>query len=128
MESKRDIIIVGMLTGLMVAIFNILNVVADVAFGSFATAVASFLIVSFLGAFATKKICETSGKFEPSMKQLLPVAFLTFILPLLGATFGLPNMSLQSLAILLALGIVGGAFWSLPLLLWSTIRYRTGHE
>ncbi|HIB24244.1 MAG TPA: hypothetical protein EYO22_05995 [Candidatus Poseidoniales archaeon] len=53
------------------------------------------------------------------MKHLIPVAYLTFLIPVLGVSFGAPNSNLETLATIVMLGAIGGAFWSLPYVLWA---------
>lgn len=59
--------------------------------------------------------------------QLVAVGYLTFLLPLLGATFGLPNGDLGTFAILWGLGAIGGAIWTAPFLAWNHRRRVCSH-
>ena len=59
------------------------------------------------------------GWFDPSLKALIMVSNLTFIIPLLGASFGAPNSNLTTLATVVLLGLLGGAFWSIPIAGWA---------
>ena len=86
---------------------------------SFGAAIAVFIGMIFLSAFSVKKISQSMGWFDPSLKTLIPVSIMTFILPLLGASFGAPNSDLTTLASLVLLGLLGGAFWSLPIAGWA---------
>jgi len=85
---------------------------------SFGAAIAVFIGMIFLSAFSVKKISQSMGWFDPSLKALIPVSLMTFILPLLGASFGAPNSDLTTLASLVLLGLLGGMFWSLPIAVW----------
>jgi hypothetical protein len=85
---------------------------------SFGAAIAVFIGMIFLSAFSVKKISQSMGWFDPSLKALIPVSLMTFILPLLGASFGAPNSDLTTLASLVLLGLLGGMFWSLPIAAW----------
>ncbi len=89
---------------------------------SFGAAIAVFLGMIFISAFAVKKISQTIGCCEPSLKQLIPISFLTFILPVLGPAFGAPNSDLDTLAFVIVLGAVGGAFWSTPFAIWNYLK------
>ena len=79
----------------------------------------SFLAVMLIPPYALKK----AKPDETSLVHLIPVAFLTFIIPVLGATFGGPNMGLEWL-VLIPLAAAGGAFWSLPFAGWNYFRSR----
>ncbi len=85
---------------------------------SFEAAIAVFIGMIFLSAFSVKKISQSMGWFDPSLKALTTVSLMTFILPLLGASFGAPNSDLTTLAFLVLLGLLGGTFWSLPIAGW----------
>lgn len=91
---------------------------------SFGAALAVFLGMIIVSAFAVKKISQRIGCCDPSLKQLIPISFLTFILPILGAAFGAPNSDLDTLAILILLGTIGGLFWTTPFALWNHFRNR----
>ena len=91
---------------------------------SFGVAIAVFLGMIFLSAFSVKKISQSMGWFDPSPKALILVSFMTFIMPLLGASFGAPNSELTTLATLVLLGFLGGLFWSLPFVGWAYYNSR----
>ena len=61
------------------------------------------------------------------MKHLITVAYLTFLIPVLGASFGAPNSNLETLAAIVMLGAIGGIFWSTPFAIWSYFKSR-GNE
>ena len=82
-------------------------------------AIAVFLGMIFLSAYSVKKISQSMGWFDPSLKALIMVSILTFIIPLLGASFGAPNSNLTTLATEVLLGLLGGAFWSIPIAGWA---------
>ena len=91
---------------------------------SFGAAVAVFLGMIVISAFAVKKISQRIGCCDPSLKQLIPISFLTFIIPVLGPAFGAPNSDLDTLATLILLGTIGGLFWATPFALWNHFRNR----
>ena len=91
---------------------------------SFGAAVAVFLGMIVVSAFAVKKISQRIGCCDPSLKQLIPISFLTFILPVLGPAFGAGNSDLDTLATLVLLGTIGGVFWATPFALWNHFRNR----
>ena len=78
--------------------------------------------VPLLSAFGVRKMAVDFWDFEPSLKLLVPVAYLTFLIPVLGASFGAPNSNLEALAMIVLLGAIGGTFWSLPYMIGSLFR------
>ena len=80
--------------------------------------------IPLVSAFGVNIISKMSGCCEPSLKHLIPVAYLTFLIPVLGASFGAPNSNLVTLATIVMLGAIGGIFWSTPLALWSYYKSR----
>ena len=91
---------------------------------SFGAALAVFFGMIIVSAFSVKKISQRIGCCNPSLKQLIPISFLTFMLPILGAAFGAPNSDLDTLATLILLGTIGGLFWTTPFALWNHFRNR----
>ena len=82
--------------------------------------------IPLMSAFGVKKMAVDFWGCEPSLKQLIPVAYLTFLMPVLGASFGAPNSDLETLATIVMLGAIGGIFWSLPYVIWSLFK-KTDH-
>ena len=121
---KKELFLHGMATGALAALFMVLNIVADIAFHSLETALLSFLVVALASTFSVKKISQTIGCCEPSLKQLIPVGILTTIIPVTTALFGAPNMGIKVVASITVLGAIGGAFWSTPFVLWDHFRNR----
>ena len=128
MMRKRDIIFVGAGTGALLATFFLLimKVIGDP--GSFGGLFAIAFGMMVASALAVKKISQQIGCCDPSLKQLIPVAFLTFLLPIFGASFGAPNSDLDTLATIILMGAIGGAFWSLPYALWALIKKTNSSE
>ncbi len=83
--------------------------------------------IPLVSAFGVKKIAKMRGCCEPSLKHLIPVAYLTFLIPVLGVSFGAPNSNLDTLATIVMLGAIGGIFWSTPFAIWSYFKSR-GNE
>jgi len=83
--------------------------------------------IPLASAFGVKKIAKMRGGCEPSLKHLITVAYLTFLIPVLGASFGAPNSNLETLAAIVMLGAIGGIFWSTPFAIWSYFKSR-GNE
>ena len=91
---------------------------------NFSSALAIFIGMILTSAFVVKKISQRIGFCEPTLKQLIPVSFLTFLLPILGASLGAPNSDLDTIVSIILLGTAGGVFWSSPFALWSFISER----
>ena len=80
--------------------------------------------IPLVSAFGVNKISKMSGCCEPSLKHLIPVAYLTFLIPVLFSSMGAPNSNLVTLATIVMLGAIGGIFWSTPFALWSYYKSR----
>jgi hypothetical protein len=78
--------------------------------------------IPLVAAFGVKKIAKMRGCCEPSLKHLIPVAYLTFLIPVLGVSFGAPNSNLVTLATIVILGAIGGIFWSAPFAAWNYFK------
>ena len=89
---------------------------------SFGAAIVVFLGMISVSAFAVQKISQRIGCCNPSLKQLIPISFLTFVIPVLGASFGAPNSDLDTLASIILIGAIGGGFWSTPFAIWNYFR------
>ena len=63
--------------------------------------------------------------FSLKKLMLVPVCYLTFLVPVLGPLFGGPDPDLMFVSTLALLGAVGGLFWSLPFVAWTYIRKRS---
>ncbi len=91
-------------------------------------ALAIFMGMILFSAFTVKKLSQAMGYCNPSLMQLFPISFLTFFLPILGITFGAPNSDLDTLLTIIAMGTVGGLFWSTPFALWNFYRGRSNNS
>ena len=110
----------GSATGAVLAtLVSLIMIMGGLEPPSAGAAIAVFIGMIFLSAYSVKKISQSMGWFDPSLKVLIPVSTMTFILPLLGATFGAPNSDFTTLAFLVLLGLLGGIFWSLPIAGWA---------
>ncbi len=118
MDWKNNLIF-GSINGAMMAILMIFNVISEVTEVGFEVAMISFLAVILIPPFALKK----AKPDETSLIHLIPTAFLTFIIPVLGAAFGGPDMGPEWL-VLIPLAAVGGAIWSLPFAGWNYFKSR----
>ena len=129
---KRDIIFAGMATGAFVGL--LMMVITHIPLGStsdgskitimyhWSGALLTLIGIPLMSAFSVKYGSKKLNCCEPSMKQLIPVAYLTFLLPVLGTSFGAPNSDLDTLATIVLVAAIGGAFWSLPYVLGALIR------
>ena len=115
----------GGFTGALVGVeIALVFIVVGVDPGSFAGLFAIFFGMASLSAVIVNQILKTSGRGCVSLKILVPIGFLTSIIPLLGATFGAPNPEPSTLAMIVLLGALGGVFWSLPFAGWNHFRNR----
>ena len=123
--SWKNTFLFGAITGMLVAIFILgIFVLAEIDPGSFAGLCGGYFVLAALSATIVVQISKRTNLPEANLKTLIPVGFLTSIIPLVGATFGLPNSNLASLVTLLALGAAGGIFWSLPIVGWDYFKSR----
>ncbi|MEC8979033.1 MAG: hypothetical protein VX433_02960 [Candidatus Thermoplasmatota archaeon] len=121
----KQIALSGGSTGALLAIFIlVVFVLAEIDPGSFAGLCGGFFALSALSAYIVNEISKQAGWSEIGLKTLIPVAFITSIIPLFGPLFGLPNNEPITLATVVFLGAVGGAFWSLPFAGWSHFKGR----
>ena len=85
----------GALTGVEIAlVFSVVGVDP----GSFAGLFAIFFGMASLSAVIVNQILKTSGRCCVSLKILVPIGFLTSIIPLLNTTFKTPNSKLPEKA------------------------------
>ena len=120
----KNIILFGSVNGGLMAILMILNVISNVTDDvDFALAMLSFLAVILIPPFSLKQAKPN----EVSLVHLIPVSFLTFIIPVFGAVFGGPDMGPEWL-VLIPIAAVGGAFWSLPFAAWDYFRGPKSYE
>ena len=123
--SWKNTFLFGAITGMLVAIFILgIFVLAEIDPGSFAGLCGGFFVLSAISATIVVQISKRTSLPDANLKTLIPVGFLTSIIPLVGATFGLPNSNLASLVTLFALGAAGGIFWSLPIVGWDYFKSR----
>ena len=130
--GAKKILLIGMATGTLVGL--LMTVISHIPLGTtsdgnkitvmyhWSGALLVVIGIPLMSAFGIKKIAVDFWGCEPSLKHLIPVAYLTFLLPILGASFGAPNSNLDTLATIVLLGSVGGAFWSLPYVILSLFR------
>ena len=129
---KRDLFLSGLATGTFVGL--LMTVISHIPLGHdsdgnlitvmyhWESALLVVIGIPLVSAFGVKKIAKMRECCEPSLKHLIPVAYLTFLIPVLGVSFGAPNSNLETLATIVMLGAIGGIFWSLPCVIWSHIK------
>mgnify|MGYP001219168692 CR=1 FL=1 len=123
--SWKHTLSLGAITGMLVATFVLgVFVLAGIDPGSFAGLCGGFFVLAALSAIIVDQISKRTNLPDANLKTLIPVGFLTSIIPVFGATFGLPNSGLESLVTLVALGAAGGIFWSLPIVCWDYFKSR----
>ncbi len=121
----KNMLVSGAITGALLAAFIIfVFVLAEIDPGSEAGLCGGFFLLIAVSAALANQISKRAGWPETDLKILIPVGFLTSIIPIFGATLGLPNNGLISLATLVLLGAVGGIFWSLPFAGWNYFKSR----
>ena len=130
----KSIFLAGVLTGTFVGL--LMTVISHIPLGHdsdgnlitvmyhWQSALLVVIGIPLVSAFGVKKIAKMRGCCEPSLKHLIPVAYLTFLIPVLGVSFGAPNSNLETLATIVMLGAIGGIFWSMPFVLWSMFKSR----
>ena len=138
MMRKRDLIFAGIVTGTCVGLLMV--IITNIPLGStsdgdkitimyhWSGAFLTLIGIPLVSAFSVKYGSRKLNCCEPSLKQLIPVSFLTLFLPILGASFGAPNSDLDTLATIILLGAIGGAFWSLPYVLLSHFKKTDSSE
>ncbi len=109
----------GAIIGALLSIFMVVNVLIDVVFDSFATAMVSFLLIILVTPFITKEITTRIFSQEICLEHLFPISILTFLIPVIGISFGAPNSDLDTILLLILIGTIGGIFWSVPFALRS---------
>ena len=120
MTDWKQILAAGSGTGALLAtLVSLILIKIGLEPPSAQAAIIVFIGMILLSAYSVKKISQSMGWFDPSLKALIMVSILTFIIPLLGASFGAPNSNLTTLATVVLLGLLGGAFWSIPIAGWT---------
>ena len=131
--GKRDLIFAGMATGTFVGILMV--IITNIPLGSdsdgdkitimyhWSGALLTVIGIPLVSAFSVKYGSRKLNCCEPSLKHLLPVAFLT-CLPVLFSAGGAPNSSLGVLATIVLIGAIFGVIWSTPFVLWDHFRNR----
>jgi len=120
----KNTLLTGTAAGASVGFLLSLNGFFGIEFNSFGGFMASVLGIILVSAFGVKTFSEKTGLCEPSLKHLVPVSLATFVIPVVGPAFGAGSTGLDYVVALIALGAVGGLFWSTPFAGWS--YYKSG--
>ena len=119
----KNILFSGAATGAILAILIlVVFILPEVDPESFAILCGGWFLLAVISAFIVNQLSKSANWPEVSLKILIPVGCVTSILPLLGPVFGMPNFEPITLAIVVAMGAMGGFFWSIPFAMWSIFR------
>ena len=130
---KKEMFLSGIATGAFIGL--LMAVITQIPLGStsdgdkitvmyhWSGALLTVIGIPLVSAFSVKYGSTKLNCCEPSLKQLLPVAFLT-CLPVLGSGGGAPNNSFEVLVTLILIGAIFGVIWSTPFVLWDHFRNR----
>tara|TARA_B100001113_G_scaffold349705_1_gene345549 strand:+ start:7588 stop:8070 length:483 start_codon:yes stop_codon:yes gene_type:complete len=92
--------------------------------GSFAVLFGGWFSLALFSAFIVNQISKLANWPEVSLKILIPVGCITSVIPLFGPLFGMPNYEPITLVSVVAIGTIGGFFWSIPFAMWSFFSSR----
>ena len=119
----KNIILSGAATGAILAVLIlIVFILPELDPGSMAVLCGGWFSLSVLSAYSVNQLSKYAEWPEVNLKILIPIAFLTSIMPLFGPIFGMPNHELMTLATVVAMGAFGGFCWSIPFAVWSWFR------
>ncbi|MBS71945.1 MAG: hypothetical protein CMO20_03180 [Thermoplasmata archaeon] len=128
----KNILLSGLITGGLIGSLMSLNLLSGVTGIGFEVAMFSFLAVILISAFTVKRIFPKITGDDVSLKHLIPISFLTFMIPVLGISAGSPNSDLSTLANIIFIGTIGGVFWSilwsLPFAIWNYFRNNSDDD
>ena len=116
----KNIIFSGAATGTILAILILtVFILPELDPESFVALFGGWFSLAVLSAFIFSQISKRAKWPEVSLKILIPVGCITSVIPLFGTLFGLPNSEPITLATVVAIGAIGGFFWSIPFAMWS---------
>ena len=119
MKSK-NILFSGAATGAILAILVlVVFILPEIDPESFELLCGGWFLLVVLSAFIVNKISKLAEWPEVSLKILIPIGCITSVVPLFGPLFGMPNSEPITLATVVAIGAIGGLFWSIPFAMWS---------
>ena len=125
----KNIIFSGTATGAILAILIlIVFILPGIDPGSFAVLCGGWFSLALLSAVIVNQIWKRAKWPEVNFKILISVGCITSIIPLFGPLFGMPNTEPITLATVVAIGAIGGFFWSIPFAMWSFFNSRKTTE
>ena len=115
----KNIIFSGAATGTILAnLILIVFILPGLDPGSFTVLCGGWFSLAVLSAFIVNQISKRAMWPEVSLKILIPVGCISSIIPLFGPLFGMPNSEPITLVTVVAIGTIGGFFWSIPFAMW----------
>lgn len=121
----KNIMCSGAATGAILAILIILVfILPQLEPESLAVLCGGWFTLVVLSAFIVNAISERAQWPEVSLKILIPIGCITSVIPLFGPLFGMPDPDPITLATVVAIGTIGGLFWSIPFAMWSFFSER----
>ncbi len=127
----KNILFSGAATGAIIAIMVLIVVIVFI----FEPATLEGLLfvwfsLAVFSAYIVAGISEYAQWPEVSLKILIPVGCFTSVIPLFGLLFGVPNFEPMTLVTVVAIGALGGFFWSIPFALWSffSVKFKSEEE
>ena len=116
----KNIMISGAATGGILAILILaVFILPELELESLEILCGGWFLLSVLSGFTVNQISKRAEWPEVSMRILIPIGCLTSVIPLFGPLLGMPNLEPMTLLTVVAFGIVGGLFWSIPFAMWS---------
>ena len=116
----KNIMISGAATGGILAILILaVFILPELEPESLEILCGGWFLLSVLSGFTVNQISKRAEWPEVSMRILIPIGCLTSVIPLFGPLLGMPNLEPMTLLTVVAFGIVGGLFWSIPFAMWS---------
>ena len=116
----KNILFSGAATGAILAILIlIVFILPELDPESMAVLCGGWFLLAVFSAYIVAGISEYAQWPEVSLKILIPVGCFTSIIPLFGPLFGMPNFEPITLLTVVAIGTMGGFFWSIPFAMWS---------
>ena len=125
----KNIMISGAATGGILAILILaVFILPELEPESLEILCGGWFLLSVLSGFTVNQISKRAEWPEVSMRILIPIGCLTSVIPLFGPLLGMPNLEPMTLLTVVAFGIVGGLFWSIPFAMWSVYIGRKTTE
>tara|TARA_Y100000768_G_scaffold340727_1_gene284782 strand:+ start:49 stop:477 length:429 start_codon:yes stop_codon:yes gene_type:complete len=125
----KNVIFSGAATGAILALLIlIVFILPELDPGSFAVLFGGWISLAVLSAFIVNQISKRAKWPQVSLRILITVGCITSVIPLFGTLFGLPNSEPITLATVVAIGAIGGSFWSIPFAMWSFFTSRKTTE